>query len=192
MIFLQLFVTFFIIGLFTFGGGTAMLSLIQMEVVHKHAWIGETQFTDIVAISQCTPGPVGINCATYVGYEVGSSAGLGVLGSACATFALVLPTFLLFFGIVTLYNKYRHTPLFGNVMGGLRPAVAGFIAAAAIILTFHIDMEGLVPRVEVVRESFSHWSSWVLLAGSFAASMFAKINPILLILAGGIIGLIIY
>ena len=100
MIYLQLFATFFVIGLFTFGGGAAMLSLIQTQVVTKFGWLTEAQFTDIVAISQCTPGPIGVNCATYTGYEVA-----GVAGSALATFALVLPSFIIFYGIITLYNK---------------------------------------------------------------------------------------
>ena len=84
MIYVQLFLTFFLIGLFTFGGGAAMLSLIQTQVVTKYAWLTEAQFTDIVAISQCTPGPIGINCATYTGYEVA-----GIAGSALATHYLL-------------------------------------------------------------------------------------------------------
>ena len=111
MIYLQLFATFFVIGLFTFGGGAAMLSLIQTQVVTKFGWLTEAQFTDIVAISQCTPGPIGVNCATYTGYEVA-----GVAGSVLATFALVLPSFIIFYGIITLYNKYHHTSLFSDVM----------------------------------------------------------------------------
>ena len=131
MIYVQLFVTFFLIGLFTFGGGAAMLSLIQTQVVTKYAWLTEAQFTDIVAISQCTPGPIGINCATYTGYEVA-----GIAGSALATLALVLPSFIIFYGIIRLYNKYHSTSLFENVMSGLCPAVAGLIGAAALILMF--------------------------------------------------------
>lgn len=187
MIFVQLFVTFFIIGLFTFGGGAAMLSLIQAQVVGKFAWLTETQFTDIVAISQCTPGPIGVNCATYTGYEVA-----GIAGSAVATFALVLPSFIIFYGIITLYNKYHTTSLFGNIMSALRPAVAGMIGAAALILMFRISMSGAIPRLEVIRENFSDWTSWVLLAAAFIAAYRFKVNPILLILAGGLTGLIIY
>ena len=137
MIYLQLFATFFVIGLFTFGGGVAMLSLIQTQVVTKFGWLTEAQFTDIVAISQCTPGPIGVNCATYTGYEVA-----GVAGSALATFALVLPSFIIFYGIITLYNRYHNTSLFSNVMTGLRPAVAGLIGAAALMRPTGIsDME---------------------------------------------------
>ena len=166
MIYLQLFATFFVIGLFTFGGGAAMLSLIQTQVVTKFAWLTEGQFTDIVAISQCTPGPIGVNCATYTGYEVA-----GIAGSAVATFALVLPSFIIFY---------------------LRPAVAGLIGAAALILMFRLSMDGCLPRMEIIEENFGDWSSWVILGVSFVASYFFKVNPILLILAGGIAGLIFY
>ena len=187
MIYLQLFATFFLIGLFTFGGGAAMLSLIQTQVVGKYAWLTEAQFTDIVAISQCTPGPIGVNCATYTGYEVA-----GIAGSALATFALVLPSFIIFYGIIRLYNKYHSTPLFENVMTALRPAVAGLIGAAALILMFRINLEGCLPQLNVIAENFGHWSSWAILGVSFIASFFFKVNPILLIVAGGITGLLIY
>ena len=187
MIWLQLFATFFLIGLFTFGGGAAMLSLIQTQVVTRYAWLTEAQFTDIVAISQCTPGPIGVNCATYTGYEVA-----GLAGSAIATFALVLPSFIIFYGIIRLYNKYHGTALFGNVMAGLRPAVAGLIAAAALILMFHISMSGWLPEISVIRENFGDWTSWAIMGAAFAAAYFFKINPIVLIVAGGIAGLLIY
>lgn len=185
MIFVQLFATFFVIGLFTFGGGAAMLSLIQAQVVTRFGWITEGQFTDIVAISQCTPGPIGVNCATYVGYEVG-----GVAGSALATFALVLPSLLIFYAIITLYNKYRGTSLFDGIMSGLRPAVAGLIAAVAVILMFRLDLPSM--SFGVLEENFGDWTSWSILGGSLLASLAFKVNPILLILAGGLVGLAIY
>ena len=107
----QLFITFFFIGLFNFGGGGAMLSLIQGQVVTAHGWISQEMFTDIVAISQSTPGPIGINCATYVGYEVMQGAGFGpwagMLGSTLATFAVVLPSFFVFFLIIKVFNKFH-------------------------------------------------------------------------------------
>lgn len=160
-----------------------MLSLIQTQVVTKFGWLTEAQFTDIVAISQCTPGPIGVNCATYTGYEVA-----GVAGSVLATFALVLPSFIIFYGIITLYNKYHHTSLFSDVMTGLRPAVAGLIGAAALILMFHVDTAG----ISVITENFGDWTAWAILGVSFIASFFFKVNPILLIVAGGITGLLIY
>ena len=187
MIFFQLFATFFLIGLFTFGGGAAMLSLIQDQVVTKFGWLTEAQFTDIIAISQCTPGPIGVNCATYTGYEVA-----GVAGSAVATFALVLPSFIIFYGIIYLYNKYHRTRLFGDVMDGLRPAVAGLIGAAALILMFRFSVDGRVPRMEVIEDNFGGPASWIIMGASFAAAFFFKVNPILLIIAGGILGLILF
>ena len=98
MLFLQLFYTFFKIGLFGFGGGYAMLSMIQGEVVTRYGWLTSQEFTDIVAISQMTPGPIGINSATYVGYTTIAAhygTSMGVLGSCIATFAVVLPSFIL-------------------------------------------------------------------------------------------------
>ncbi|MDD2242391.1 MAG: chromate transporter [Bacteroidales bacterium] len=174
MIYLQLFWVFFIIGLFTFGGGYAMLSLIQSEVVIKHAWITAEKFTDIVAISQMTPGPVGINSATYVGYTVTGN----VFGSLLATFAVVLPSFILVLTICHLYVKFKESNLFASLMKTLRPIVIGMIAAAAGIL--------------ITKENFFDWTSWVLFAGAFAACQWLKTNPIWVIITGGVIGLIIY
>ena len=134
MIFLELFSTFFIIGMFTIGGGYAMLSLIQNEVVTVHGWIDEVTFTDIVAISQMTPGPIGINSATYIGYEVlartGASEFLCILGSATATFAVVLPSFIIVLAICRVYERWKDHYMFQGIMSGLKPAVIGLIGAA--------------------------------------------------------------
>ena len=125
MVFLQLFYTFFKIGLFGFGGGYAMLSMIQGEVVTRYGWLTAQEFTDIVAISQMTPGPIGINSATYVGYTTiadcyGTS--YGILGSIIATFAVVLPSFLLMLTISKFFLKYQKHPSVEAVFSGLRPA----------------------------------------------------------------------
>ena len=195
-VFAQLFWVFFIIGLFTFGGGYAMLSLIQTQVVTAHSWLTESAFTDIVAISQMTPGPVGINCATYVGYEVVRSSGAGhlvaILGSFTATFAVVLPSFLIVLTIVRFYTKFQHNKIFEGVMSWLRPAVIGLIGAAAIILMFSVDWAGAKPVISIVEENFSDWISWVLFAAATVASLFFKVGPIPIILAGGALGLLIY
>ena len=107
MIFLQLFYTFFKIGLFGFGGGYAMISMIQGEVVTRHEWLSSNEFTDIIAISQMTPGPIGINSATYVGYSAVVNAGyshaVGILGSTIATVSVVLPSFILMVLISKLF-----------------------------------------------------------------------------------------
>lgn len=138
MIFLQLFWTFFKIGLFGFGGGYGMLSLIQMETVHNHEWLTSAEFTNIVAISQMTPGPIGINTATYCGYTAVHNGGMGnflaILGSATATFALVLPTFVLMIIISKMFMRYMKTRTVQSVFTGLRPAVVGLLASATIML----------------------------------------------------------
>lgn len=174
MIYLQLFYTFFIVGLFTFGGGYAMLSLIQNEVVVNHAWITAQEFTDMVAISQMTPGPIGINSATYVGYAVTGN----IFGSLLATIAVSLPSFIIILSICRIYEKFKKSNVFASLMKTLRPVVIGMIGAAAGIL--------------VTKDNFIDWTSWILFAGAFIGAQWLKINPILLIIAGGVIGYIIY
>ena len=195
-LFLELFWNFFLIGAFTIGGGYAMLSLIQGEVVTTHHWISESTFTDIVAISQMTPGPIGINTATYVGYDVlfqatGSHL-LGLAGSATATLALVIPSFILVLLIVRFYTQFKNSVLFEGVMGWLRPTVVGLIGAAAIILVVDTTWVQGAPVFSIVRDNFPDWKSWCLLAAAFAASYWGKVNPILVILGGAVLGLLIY
>ena len=174
MIYLQLFYTFFIVGLFTFGGGYAMLSLIQNEVVVNHAWITAQEFTDRVAISQMTPGPIGINSATYVGYAVTGN----IFGSIVATFAVTLPSFIIILSICRIYARFKESNIFASLMKTLRPVVIGMIGAAAGIL--------------VTKDNFIDWTSWILFVGAFIASQWLKMNPILVIILGGVIGYIIY
>ena len=174
MIYLQLFYTFFIVGLFTFGGGYAMLSLIQNEVVVNHAWITAQEFTDMVAISQMTPGPIGINSATYVGYAVTGN----IFGSMLATIAVSLPSFIIILSICRIYERFKKSNVFASLMKTLRPVVIGMIGAAAGIL--------------VTKENFIDWTSWILFAGAFIGAQWLKINPILLIIAGGVLGYFIY
>ena len=192
----QLAWTFFIIGAFTIGGGYAMLSLIQNQVVVEHPWISESAFTDIVAISQMTPGPIGINSATYVGYEVLFNATgshiLGVCGSLTATLALMLPSFVIMLLIVRFFMKFKSSRLYAGTMEWLRPTVAGLIGAAAVILIIKTTWTGFTPSVQVVCENFPDWKSWVLLGGAFVAGYWGKVNPIYLILAGAAIGFLIY
>ena len=187
MIFLQLFYTFFKIGLFGFGGGYAMISMIQGEVVTRHEWLSSTEFTDIIAISQMTPGPIGINSATYVGYyavvNAGYSHAIGVLGSTVATVSVVLPSFILMVLISKFFLKYQKHPIIASVFKGLRPGVVGLLAAAALVL-----MNG---------ENFGtyNWqilTSILLFGGTFIASYRYKINPILLIVICGFIGYVTF
>ena len=196
VLFLQLAWTFFVIGAFTIGGGYAMLSLIQNQVVVEHSWISEATFTDIVAVSQMTPGPVGINSATYVGYNVLVNATgsplLGVCGSLTATLALMIPSFIIMLLIVKFYQKFKASKLYAGTMDWLKPCVVGLIGAAAVILMFKTTWAGPVPSVQVVADNFPDWKSWVLLGGAFAASYWGKVNPIYVILAGAAAGLLIY
>lgn len=200
LIIVKLFAIFFVIGLFTFGGGYAMLSLIQTQVVVANAWIDESTFTDIVAISQMTPGPIGINCATFVGYDVLAKAGAGhfvcVIGSFTATLAVVLPSFLIVLMLVKFYTKHKQSALFEGVMKWIRPSVAGLIGAAAIILMFNTSWGGtpLLSNfdISVVSENFPDWKSWALFAAALGASLWMKVNPILIIILGGIAGFLIY
>ena len=192
----QLAWTFFLIGAFTIGGGYAMLSLIQNQVVVEHAWISESTFTDIVAISQMTPGPIGINSATYVGYDVlyGATGShlLGVCGSLTATLSLMLPSFVIMLLIVRFYLKFRTSRLYAGTMAWLKPAVVGLIGAAAVILIIKTTWTGGIPHVQVVSDNFPDWKSWVLLGGAFVAGYWGKVNPIYIILSGAVLGLLLY
>ena len=189
MIFLQLFWTFFKIGLFGFGGGYGMRSLIQMETVHNHHWLTSAEFTNIVAISQMTPGPIGINSATYCGYTAIHNAGMGnalaILGSATATFSLVLPTFVLMILISKMFMKYMKTRTVQHVFTGLRPAVVGLLASATIML---LDKENFsAPSVNL----WQFIISILLFAATFVGTMWIKINPIRMICYAAIAGLVL-
>lgn len=192
----QLFSTFFVIGLFNFGGGGAMLSLIQAQVVTEHGWLTEKAFTDIVAISQSTPGPIGINCATYVGFQVlhdeGYSNLAAILGSASTTLAIVLPSFLVFFAIIRIFNRFHQHPVFVSVMGALRPAVAGMIGAAALVLIFGISWTGGGVSMHILQDNFPDWKAWAMFAVSFLLCYTKKTGPITLLVASGVLGLLIY
>ncbi|MGN0068448.1 MAG: chromate transporter [Prevotella sp.] len=190
MIFLQLFLTFFQIGLFGFGGGYGMLSLIQTQTVVQHHWLSSAEFTNIVAISQMTPGPIGINSATYCGYTAVHNAGYGtalsVLGSLTATFALVLPSLILMILISRMFMKYMHTQPVQQVFAGLRPAVVGLLAAAALLL--------MTPE-NFSTPSQNPWQFWIsifLFAATFIGTRYAKVHPIRMILWSAFAGLMLF
>lgn len=187
MIFLSLFITFFQIGLFGFGGGYGMLSLIQHEVVINHHWMTAGDFTDIVAISQMTPGPVGINTATYAGYTAlqneGASELLCILGSVTATFALVFPTTIFMLLISRYFMKYKDNASVRLVLDSLRPAVVGLLAAATLLL--------------MTKENFGSYSedavgfifSVGLFVLTFVCTKFFKVGPIKMIGVCALLGL---
>ncbi len=189
MIFLKLFWTFFKIGLFGFGGGYGMLSLIQMETVHNHHWLTSAEFTNIVAISQMTPGPIGINSATYCGFTAIHNTGMGnalsVLGSLVATFSLVLPSFVLMILISKMFMRYMKTRVVQSVFDGLRPTVVGLLAAATIML---LNKENFGSPVDTTWQFII---SVLLFAATFYGTMFVKINPIKMIGYAAIAGLLL-
>lgn len=174
MIYLQLFWTYLKIGLFGFGGGYAMLSLIQHEVVEKHAWLSSAEFTDIVAISQMTPGPIGINSATYIGYTVTGN----VWGSLVATFAVCLPSFALVLLVAKAYAKFRENNYVNSVFQVLRPVTVGLVLSAALLL--------------MNRDNFIDYKSILIFAIAFLLTMFLKVHPILMIVLAAISGLFLY
>ena len=205
MIYLQLFLSFLKIGLFGFGGGLAIFSLIQHEV-EAHGWMTQEEFVDILAISQVTPGPIGINCATYVGYTATGS----IWGSVLATTAIIIPSLVIMLAICKLYfvisTRFQRNIYFTRTMHTLRLSVLGLIAAAALLLIKPINQ----PSV-----SFIDWRSWVIFSvaciitilpqfikksdsngntiGKIARKSLQVIsNPILLIILAGVIGYLIY
>ena len=189
MIYLYLFITFFEIGLFGFGGGYGMLSLIQGEVVHHWGWMTTSEFTDIVAVSQMTPGPIGINSATYCGYTAVYNATqnhtMAILGSIVATSALVLPSLILMVLISKMFMKYMHTHLVQSVFTGLRPAVVGLLAAATLLL---MTPDNFSTPTE------SPWQFGVsifLLTATFVGTLIMKINPIRMICYSAMAGLVL-
>lgn len=174
MIYWELLSVYLKIGLFGFGGGYAMLSLIQFEVVDKHHWLTLQQFTDIVAISQVTPGPIGINSATYIGYTVTGN----VWGAILATFAVCLPSFLLVLFISYFFAKFKNNVYVKAAMSGLLPMSVALIAAAALLL--------------MNKENFIDYKSLFIFAAAFILTWKYKIHPILMICLAGTVGLLLY
>lgn len=187
----KLFVTFFKIGAFGFGGGYGMISMIQFDVVDNRGWMNSTEFADILAISQMTPGPISINCATYVGYTASHNLAVspdlggfmnptcaGIIGSCFATFALCLPTILMMVGVIMWLFKNRDNKYVKYALSSLKPVVVGLIFSAGVLM-----MNG---------ENFIDWVSVVICAAVFVATYFWNFNPIYLIIICGAFGYIYY
>lgn len=189
MILLQLFFTFLKIGIFTFGGGYTMVALIQNEVVEKHGWMTGQEFTDVLAISQMTPGPVGINTATYAGYTAVVNAGLpawqGVVGSLLASFAVIMLPVVAMLIVYIYLSSHKDNPMVARVLRVLRLTVVGLIAAAALLL--------LTPE-SFGQPGFNRQFvvSVLLFLGVFYFSWRHRTNPILLIFSAGVVGWLAY
>lgn len=192
-LYLQLFWTYTKIGLFGFGGGYAMLSLVQDEVVVKQGWVTEQQFTDIVALSQVTPGPIGINSATYIGYTATGS----ILGAIVATLAVSLPSFILVMLISMAFSRFRQNRWVEAAFVGIHPASVGLIASAALLLSIHAEgvwqwiSHGNAETI-VVHENFPDLRSILLFSITFIAAIKRWVHPILLIVLAGAAGWVLY
>lgn len=187
MIFLRLFLTFLKIGVFSFGGGLATIALIQHDVVEKQGWLTSQEFTDIVATSQITPGPVGINTATYTGYtaivNAGYSEWMGVLGAFIASFSVILIPVILMLIVSKLLLKHKDNRTIATTMSVLRLAVVGLVAAAALLLVTPETFGNVSPQL---------WISIGIFVVVFIASLKFKASPILMILLSGVAGFIVY
>ncbi|MCR4441715.1 MAG: chromate transporter [Peptococcaceae bacterium] len=169
---LELFLTFAFIGAFSFGGGYAMLPLIQKEVVLNHHWLTMHQFADILAVAEMTPGPVAINTATFVGFKTA-----GVWGSVFATFGVVFPSFIIIVSLAGLVLKYKDTPVFQSAFGGLRPVVVALITGAAVL---------------VGKETISSLLPLAFAAVALVLMRWLRIHPVLLIILSGLLGILVF
>ena len=174
-VYIQLFISFFKIGLFGFGGGYAMLSMIQYEVVDAHKWLTPGEFTDIVAISQITPGPIAINSATYIGYTATDGS---ILGSVIATVGVCLPSIILMTLICKFFVYFKDNRYVQAALSGMKPAAIGLIAAAAILL-----MNG---------ENFTDYGSVLIFTGMFVLSYFFKWGTVRTIILAAVLGYAFY
>ncbi|WP_350336918.1 chromate transporter [[Clostridium] symbiosum] len=177
MIYLQLFLSFLQIGAFSFGGGYATMPLIQAQVVDLHHWLSLGEFTDLVTISQMTPGPIAINSATFVGLKIA-----GFSGALCATFGCILPSCIIVSVIAWIYMKYRKMTLLQGVLNSLRPAVVSLIGAAglSIIITAFFGEQGVMALQNLKVQAV------VIFAVSVYLLRWRHMNPITVMLLAGV------
>jgi len=184
MIYLELFWSFFQIGLFSFGGGYAALPLIQNQVVTLNNWLTMTEFADVITISQMTPGPIAINAATFVGIQLG-----GIPGAVVATLGCVLPSITISLILAHIYFKYRNMEFVQGILKGLRPAVVAMIASAGLSLTILAFWGG-----QEVSLDFKEID--LVAVGIFAIGFFVlrkwRFNPVLIMIGAGVIGGCLY
>lgn len=184
MIYLQLFFSFFEIGLFSIGGGYAALPIIQDIIVEEHGWLSLTQFSDVVTISQMTPGPIAINAATFVGIEIS-----GIAGAVVSVLGLVLPSIIIVLTLVLIYYKFKHLSIVDHIFDWLQPAVVALITSAciSIIITAFYGPSGYVAGVT----SIDFIAVTIFILALFVLQKF-KLKPITVMMASAVIGIIIY
>ena len=200
MIFLQLFWEYFKVGLFTIGGGYAMLPMVT-QIVLRHEWLTEGELINFIGVAESTPGPFAINLATFVGSTVGYGSGVGVfgaiLGSIVATFAVVLPSLVIIIVVTLLFEKFRSSKYVQGALVGIRPMVVGLVLSAVVTVGAKVILPNLNFRA-IDREGFSqfNWISLVIVAVFAPLSQIKikkkKIHPIFLILVSAVVGIVIF
>ena len=200
MVFLTLFWEYFKIGLFTIGGGYAMLPMVQ-QVIEKYGWLTRKELINLIGVAESTPGPFAINLATFVGINVGSQTSLGIfggfLGAAVATFAVVLPSLIIIIIVTKLFQKFRTNKYVQGVLYGIRPVVVGLILSAVLSVGCAVILPNL-NLTSINKEGFSqfNWISLIIVAVFFPLSRIKikgkKIHPILLILAAAAVGVVVF
>lgn len=183
MIYVKIFWSFFQIGLFSFGGGYASMTLIQNQIVDVHGWLSMKEFADVITVSQMTPGPIAINSATFVGIKVA-----GLWGAVVATVGCILPSCMIVMLLSSLYYKYRGFSMIQGILNGLRPAVIALILSAGLTLcktSFGIEQDLLN------FSKFNYVSIFIFIC-AFIELRKCKTNPIFIILLSGFIGMILF
>ena len=186
MIYFQLFYEFFTIGLFTFGGGYAMIPLVK-ETVINNGWLAEADFYSFIGVCESTPGPVAINMATYIGSVQG-----GILGSVCATLGVVLPSFLIILLIVSILNKFTDNKYFKNFIKGVKPVVSALILSTGILLL----VECIGVNIELMTFDLKYISAIIFVIITAIYLVFLKcfkkkVSSILLIVISAILGIVL-
>lgn len=178
MIYLQLFWSFFQIGALSFGGGYAAMPLIQAQIVDLHSWLSMTEFTDLITISQMTPGPIAVNSATFVGTKIA-----GIPGALVSTAGCVLPSCILVTLLARLYLRYRSLTVLQDILGSLRPAVVAMIASSGVLI--------LVQALwaQTFRLSDTNWLMLSIFLAAFFLLRKTKLSPILVMLLAGAVNL---
>ena len=200
MIYLTLFWEYFKIGLFTIGGGYAMLPLVK-QVVENRGWLTATELSSFIGIAESTPGPFAINLATFVGIKVGATAGLGVfgsiLGAAIATFAVVLPSLVIIIIVTKLFDKFRSSKYVQGALYGIKPVVVGLILSALLTVGCQVVLPALnLKAIEKGGFEQFDWLSLILVVAFVPLSLIKikgkKIHPIILLVFSAILGIILF